>query len=325
MLPASIDLDVIRDQTVPTKARFFCHGAATANPLQDYRADPKNNSPEEPQASVRPYPSRDFEMIIDNRRYLVIFLSCIFAMCWPVFAGCKKTQPIKPNSGTETTSKAKHPAKKSGEVPELKVIDANPYYFEILGWMKIPFVVQNAGKNDAYDVKVVAVAYDRKGEFLAKTSSDDKYRLAPPEKINPSKIAPGGKGYGILCLGNLREYGGIRFRVSAADEPKSSQRRQLEIVEHAIAEERLESAKGAAVKKTISGTVRNSSNEEVSDVFVSVAGFDKDGKIVDFVKVRPELKEIPPGSTSSFSADFETNRPIDSYEIVAAEEVVDGQ
>ncbi len=249
-----------------------------------------------------------------------ITVCCVVLFCALIPAGCRPKKTGEPGNKAGSEKKTGQLTKKRSQESKLEVVDANPYYVEIMGWLRVPLVVENLGNSDVYDVTVVATAYNAEGRILGTTSSDDKYRLAAlPEKVNPSRIEPGGKGYGVLCLGNIKDYTGIRFQVSAIDKSESFKEKELVIIEHSMTEEKYQSGKGTGTKKTVLGTVKNETNERVSNVIISVAGFDKAGKIVDLVEDRAEIDEISPGSISPFSIDFEENRPIEEYEIVAVE------
>lgn len=259
-------------------------------------------------------------MVRKESKYFKITVCCVFLSCALILAGCKPKKTGEPGDKARSEKKTGQLTKKQSQESKMEVVDANPYYVEIMGWLRVPLVVENLGNSDVYDVTVVATAYNAEGKILGTVSSDDKYRLAaPPEKVNPSRIEPGGKGYGVLCLGNIKDYTGIRFQVSAADKSVSFKEKELVIVEHSMMEEEYQSGKGAGKKKTVLGTVKNETNERVSNVIISVAGFDKAGKIVDLAEDKAEIDEISPGSTSPFSIDFEENRPIEEYKIVAVE------
>jgi hypothetical protein len=252
-----------------------------------------------------------------NMPWLSTTLICISVLTVLFLSGCR-SQASRQSEQKTSAKTANQTAEKSSPNTTVKVVDANPYYVETLGRLMIPFVVENQGKSDVYDVSVVAAAYDRKGEFLAKTSSDERYGQDPPEKVNPSRIEPGGKGYGILCLGNLRDYQGIKFQVRTSGKPGSPKRRELRAVQNDI-HDRYQNPAGNAGTKTVLGTVSNDGIEEVHDVFVSVAVFDKDGKIVDFVKAPSKPDRIAPSLTASFTIDIAYNRPLQGDPIIMAE------
>jgi len=79
---------------------------------------------------------------------------------------------------------------------------------------------------------------------------------------------------------------------------------------------------GSSGMKAVVGDVTNITSSSPIDVYVTVAALDEDGDVIEVAFVRLDYMLLGPGETTSFYAQFDYARGIDSYKIIALGETL---